>query len=126
MKLILLTSCLLFFSSNIFSQKKDENISNSSKKLNTLEQKKSNSTQDSLSIDKPTSVATQNSTVVKRNQEWTIEKLDKYIADIETKVQWVKNNPEEDKAAKASGWYNEMETNINNAKIKKAAIIQKQ
>jgi len=126
MKLILLTSCLLSFSSVIYAQKKDENISNSSKKLNTLEQPKTNTTQDSLSIDKTKVVTTQNSTVVKRNQDWTIEKLDKYIADLETKVQWVKNNPEEDKAAKASGWYTQMETNINNAKIKKAAIIQKQ
>ncbi len=66
------------------------------------------------------------SQVVKTNQEWTLESLDKYILALEVKKNWVKNNPEENQKAIESGWFEKIDTSINNARLKREAILQKQ
>lgn len=42
----------------------------------------------------------------------TLEDVENDIKNIETKMEWIKNNPEEDKIAKEEGWYEEMEQRL--------------
>lgn len=52
--------------------------------------------------------------------------LDGHINAIDTKVNSVKNNPEEDKKAKKSGWYEQMAKNRKDAIAKREALINSQ
>ena len=52
-----------------------------------------------------------------------IEILDLHINSIDTKVNIVKNDSEQDKIAKEKGWYKQMEQNRNNAIEKKTQLI---
>lgn len=52
-----------------------------------------------------------------------IATLESYINAIDTKVVAVKNNPEQHRKAKKSGWYKQMEKNRADAVTKKNALI---
>lgn len=58
-----------------------------------------------------------------KSVEEQITILDGLINAIDTKVNSVKNNPEEDKKAKANGWYDQMAKNRKDAVAKKEALI---
>lgn len=70
----------------------------------------------------------QSSTTTKttpKQTEWTVESLDKYISSLEKKIEWVKNNPAEDEKAKASGWYDQIEGFLKNARLEREKLIDK-
>ena len=52
-----------------------------------------------------------------------IKRIENQISAFETKVNWVKNNPAEDSLAKAEGWYDKM--NINLEKFRKQIVLVK-
>lgn len=70
-----------------------------------------------------TTNTTTETTVAPRTTEDEIADLDNYIKAIDTKVEWAKNNPEEDKKAKKSGWYDQMATAKKTAEEKKQNLI---
>lgn len=53
-----------------------------------------------------------------------IQDLDTYINAIDIKVEWVKNNPEEDKMAKETGWYEKMNENRKNSLNQKEKLLK--
>lgn len=57
-------------------------------------------------------------------KEKTVEYYESYISSLEGKIALIKENPEEDAKAKESGWYDEMEANIVNAKIANESLKQ--
>lgn len=61
--------------------------------------------------------------VVVRTIEDEIADVENYINAIDVKVNAIKNNPSEDKKAKESGWYDQMDGYKKNALEKKTALL---
>jgi hypothetical protein len=59
-----------------------------------------------------------------RTIDQEIADADAMINAIDTKIEWVKNNPEENKKAIASGWFDQMEGYRQNAQSKKDELIK--
>ncbi|GAA0876350.1 hypothetical protein GCM10009118_27600 [Wandonia haliotis] len=72
------------------------------------EQPKSNSSNTSVQKDRFTSIAD----------------VDSYIKAVQTKIEYVKNTPEEHAIALKEGWYEKMEKNIQKALIQREELVK--
>lgn len=55
----------------------------------------------------------------------TIQNVDNEINDIKVKLEYVKNNPEEDKIAREEGWYEMIERKLDHLYKEKAELEEK-
>lgn len=115
MKLLTLVVCSFLFLH--FSAQKELNAT----KLNASSEQvnPSNTNKYVFKVDE-TKLAKKNS-----NQEKTVEYYNEYIAAIEAKVEFVKNNPKENEKALASGWYKQMNDYLKLATAKREELLAK-
>ncbi len=59
------------------------------------------------------------------SKEKTVDYYDGYIAALEKKIAYVKADSEENKKAKKSGWFDEMNQNISTAKSEREKLLNK-
>lgn len=89
--------------------------------IQRLEYKSEESVQPKTEIGNETKTENLESVPV-RTIEDEIAELDIKIKAIDTKVEWVKNNSEEDTKAKANGWYNQMQDYKQNYLLQKEEL----
>jgi hypothetical protein len=116
----------LFFSALTFGQSKDKEIESVIINGNQKTIKYTDGSQ-SVSIVKKNPNTNYTKKYPFKSKQDEIAYLKKYISQIETKIQYVKNNPEEDKLAKEKGWYDDMSKYImeSKARIKEIEDILK-
>lgn len=57
--------------------------------------------------------------------EARLAELNDFVQGVQTKIDYVKNNPEEDAIAKSNGWYLDMENVLNTSKEQKLEYLKK-
>lgn len=126
MKLSNLLTFLFFLFSFVFFAQSQEDTLQSARSLKTDKRDLviiRNQPNKTIKADTIQQSSTSTKTTPKQT-EWTVESLDRYIASVENKIAIVKTNPAYDAKALASGWYDKMYSNINEAKQKKEELLK--